>query len=43
MACDQGGEPINHVLVERGSGINAVGSHFVEKRTGEVIQWVHRL
>ena len=43
MACDQGGEPFNHVLVERGSGINAVGAHLVEQGAGEVIQRVDRL
>ena len=43
MARDQRGEPLDHVLVERGPGVDAVGAHLVEQDLGEMIQRIGRL
>ena len=43
MPRDQGGEPLDHVLIERGAGVNAVGAHLVEQDIGEMIQRIGRL
>ena len=43
MPRDQGGEPLDHILVERGPGVDAIGAHLVEQRVGEVVQRIGRL
>jgi hypothetical protein len=40
---NQGCEPLDHVLVKRGAGINAIGTHLVEQGLGEMVQRIDRL
>ncbi len=43
MPRDQGGEPLDHVLVKRGAGVNAVGAHLVEQLIRKMVQRINRL
>ena len=43
MPGDQGGEALDHVLIERGSGVDAIHAHPVEQGIGEVIERIGRL
>ena len=40
---DQRGEPFDHVLVECGPCVDAIGAHLVKQRVGEMIQRIGRL
>jgi hypothetical protein len=42
MPRDQGGEPLDHVLVKRGPGVDAVGAHLVKQVIGEVVERIDR-
>ena len=43
MTADQGREPLDHILVERGACVDAIGAHLVKQRVGKMIQRIGRL